>query len=105
MSNPWLLVFSSDEDSSVDFTQYVYTLWEKPVDTPTAKVAFMLELTRRIINNDVDFDWRTMSQEDDEKWAKVLDHIVAARDMLRVMTEQQQLVLTNFLINTQQGDK
>jgi hypothetical protein len=88
MTNPWLLVYS-DEDSSVDFTQHVYTIWDKPADTPTAKVAFMLELTRRIIQNDVNFHWSVMSQEDDDKWAKVLVHIVSARDVLYEMTKQQ----------------
>jgi hypothetical protein len=88
--NPWLIVFSGDEGASVDFTQYVHTLWDKPADTPTAKVAFMLELTRHLIKDSVNFHWSVMPHEDEEKWWKVLDNIVTARDILNEMTEQEQ---------------
>jgi hypothetical protein len=86
--NPFTIVHT--DNATMNFGEYVWSDVDKPANTPTAKVAFMLELTRRIIGNDVDFHYEVMSQEDDDKWAKVLDHIVAARDMLYEMTEQQQ---------------
>ena len=100
MNNPFTTVFT--DNAVMDFTDDVWSSVEKPAKTPTAKVAFMLELTRRIIRNDVNFDWRVMSQEDDDKWAKVLDHIVAARDMLSEMTNHE--LIPEYQSSTQ-GDK
>jgi hypothetical protein len=100
MNNPFTTVFT--DNAVMDFTDDVWSSVETPAKTPTAKVAFMLELTRRIIRNDVNFDWRVMSQEDDDKWAKVLDHIVAARDTLHEMTNNE---LINGYQFSNKGDK